>query len=357
MMNDFASISKVVIAGREVGPGFPAYLVAELSGNHNGSLERALETVRAAAAAGADAIKLQTYTADTMTVRSNDPMFVVPGDGPWAGRTLYDLYEEAHTPWEWHEPLFRAARSAGIAIFSTPFDSTAVDLLESLEAPAYKIASFELTDDALLQSVAATGKPVIISTGMASLEEISHARGVLTAAGTGGVIFLHCTSSYPAPDNSMILSTIPLLNRVTQCPVGLSDHSVGTTAPIVAITLGACFIEKHFTLARADGGVDSHFSVEPAEFAKMSEEIRRAEAMVGTPSFGAGVAEEGNVRFRRSLFVVRDVAAGEPFSATNVRAIRPGFGLSPRFLQVALLSRAKSDVKAGTPLSWTHLVG
>ncbi len=356
-MSNIAATATLSIAGRQIGSGFPAYLVAELSGNHNGSLDRALETVRAAAASGADAIKLQTYTADTMTLRSSDPMFVVPAPGPWAGRTLYELYEEAHTPWEWHEPLFREARAAGIDIFSTPFDATAVDFLESRGVPAYKIASFELTDDALLQRVAATGKPVIISTGMASLEEISHAQAILTSAGAGGLVFLHCTSSYPAPDSSMILSTIPLLRKVTRCAVGLSDHSTGITAPLVAVTLGACVIEKHFTLSRADGGVDSHFSVEPAEFSRMTEEIRRAETMIGTPSFGAGTAEEGNVNFRRSLFVVRDIAAGERFTEQNVRAIRPGFGLPPRFLRIALMSSAKTHIRAGTPLSWSHLVG
>jgi pseudaminic acid synthase len=347
----------VRIGNRVVGPSSPAYLIAELSGNHNGSLDRALATVRAAAASGADAIKLQTYTADTMTIRSSDPMFVVGGEGPWAGKTLYDLYEEAHTPWEWHLPLFEEARKSGIQIFSTPFDSTAVEFLDSLGVPAYKIASFELTDDGLLAAIARKRKPVIVSTGMANLEEIAHAQLLLYNGGATEVIFLHCTSSYPAPDDSMGLSTIPLLEDVTRCPVGLSDHSLGTTAPVVAVTLGACVIEKHFTLARADGGVDSHFSLEPGEFAAMSKDVRRAEAMRGTPALGVGVAEEGNIVFRRSLFVVRDVKSGDQFTPENVRAIRPGFGLEPRYLPIALKSRARSDIRAGTPLTWEHLVG
>jgi N-acetylneuraminate synthase len=345
------------IVNRPVGRSLPTYLVAELSGNHNGSLDRALETVRAAERSGADAIKLQTYTADTMTLRSSDPMFVVGGEGPWAGKTLYDLYEEAHTPWEWHKPLFKEAKKIGIDIFSTPFDRTAVDFLDSLGVPAYKIASFELTDDSLLAAVAGKGKPVIVSTGMASLEEITHAKQVLVESGAREIIFLHCTSAYPAPDESMGLATIPELERVTGCPVGLSDHSVGTTAPVVAVTLGACLIEKHFTLSRADGGVDSHFSLEPAEFAEMAKDVRRAEAMRGAASFGVGLAEEGNVVFRRSLFVVRDVKAGESFSDQNIRAIRPGYGLSPRHLATALKSRARSDIRAGTPLAWEHLGG
>jgi pseudaminic acid synthase len=349
--------SEIRIGKRVVGRSSPTYLIAELSGNHNGSLERALATVRAAAKSGADAIKLQTYTADTMTIRSSDPMFVVGGDGPWAGKTLYDLYDEAHTPWEWHKPLFEEARKSGIDIFSTPFDATAVDFLDALGVPAYKIASFELPDDALLVTVAAKGKPVIVSTGMANLEEISHAQKVLTDAGARDLIFLHCTSSYPAPDESMGLATIPLLERVTGSLVGLSDHSLGTTAPVVAVTLGACVIEKHFTLSRADGGVDSHFSLEPAEFAAMASDVRRAESMRGTAAFGVGVAEEGNVVFRRSLFVVRDVKAGDRFTEENIRAIRPGFGLSPRHLKDALKSRARSDIRAGTPLGWEHLVG
>lgn len=345
----------IEINGRMVGPGHPVYIVAELSGNHNGDIERAVALIHAAADAGADAVKLQTYTADTLTLRSDRPDFIVPGDGPWGGRTLYDLYQEAHTPWEWHARLFAEARARGLAIFSTPFDETAIELLESLDTPAYKVASFELVDDHLLELVAARRKPVILSTGMATRQEISHAVAVLQCGGATGVILLRCTSSYPAPDTEMHLATIPQLARLTRCPVGLSDHSLGTTAPVIAVGLGACFVEKHLTLRRADGGVDSHFSLEPAEFADLVRDVRRAEALLGRPTFGAGAAEEGSVAFRRSLYLVKDVAAGEPLTAANVRSIRPGFGLAPRHRDVVLASRAARAAQAGTPLTWDFL--
>ena len=345
----------VRIGDHDVGPGHPAYIVAELSGNHNGSLQRALDTVKAAADSGADAIKLQTYTADTMTIKSSEPAFVLQGDGPWSGRTLYDLYEEAHTPWEWHEPLFEEAERRGIDIFSTPFDETAVDFLNKLGVPAIKVASFEMTDDPLLRKIASAGKPVVVSTGMASLEEITHAQTVLNAAGASELVFLRCTSSYPAPDNGMRLASIPVLEATVRSPVGLSDHSMGPTAAVVAVTLGACLIEKHFTLSRADGGVDSHFSMEPQEFASMVTEVHRAEAMASESGFGLGVAEEGMVIYRRSLYVVQDVRAGERFTPQSVRSIRPGYGLPPRFFDLVLTARARRDIKAGTPLSWVDL--
>lgn len=345
----------VSIAGRPIGPGSPVYIVAELSANHNGDIGRAKALIDAAAEAGADAIKLQTYTADTLTIRSDRPDFVVPGSGPWSGRTLYDLYDEAHTPWEWHAELFAHARARGLAIFSTPFDRSAVELLESLEAPAHKIASFELVDDELLADVASCGKPVILSTGMATMEEITHAVSILKEHGAAGIILLRCTSSYPAPDSEMHLSTIPELARRMKCLVGLSDHSMGTAAPVAAVALGACFIEKHFTLCRADGGVDSHFSLEPAEFAQLVRDVRRAEQMLGTPTFGAGAAESGNLAFRRSLYVVKDVAAGEPLTPDNVRSIRPGFGLAPRHLDLVLCSTATRAAPAGTPVTWDFL--
>ncbi len=310
------------IGGRVIGRDRPALIVAELSANHGGSLERALETVRAAQTAGADAIKLQTYTADTLTLASDRPEFTIQG-GPWSGRTLHQLYEEAHTPWAWHAELFAEARRLGLEVFSSPFDASAVDLLESLEAPAYKVASFELVDDPLLRRVARTGKPVILSTGMASTEEISHAVTVLRLAGVEQLVLLRCTSSYPAPDDGMHLRSIPALAARFVCPVGLSDHSLGTIAPVVAVTLGACLIEKHFTLSRALGGPDGHFSLEPDELATLVREVRRAEAMLGEVRFGAGVAEEGSTQFRRSLYVVRDIRAGEPFTDQNVRSTGP----------------------------------
>jgi N-acetylneuraminate synthase len=327
-------------------------VVAELSGNHNGDLGRAIATIEAAAEAGAAAIKLQTYTADTITIRSDRPEFVVPGTGPWGGRRLWDLYQEAHTPWDWHPRLFETARRFGLEIFSTPFDHSAVDLLESLGTPAYKIASFELVDDALLRRVAATGKPVIMSTGMANLEEIGHAVGVLKNAGVAEPVLLRCTSSYPAPDHAMHLRTIPVLAAATGCPVGLSDHSLGLVAPVVAVTLGAVMIEKHFTLDRAAGGVDSHFSLEPAELAELVTAVTRTEAMLGKPTFGSGLDEEGSTAFRRSLYVVADVAAGETFTERNVRSIRPGHGLSPRYADLVMGRRAARSIARGTPLGW-----
>lgn len=342
------------IGKHEIGTGNDVYIVAELSANHDGSLDRARETIRAAARAGVDAIKLQTYTADTITIRSDRPDFIVPGDGPWAGRSLYDLYTQAHTPWDWHAALFDEAHQCGLDIFSTPFDATAVDLLEDLGVPAYKVASFELPDDGLLRTVAATGKPVILSTGMASLEEITHAITTIESAGGRDIILLRCTSSYPAPDDSMNLASIPLLAAATKRPVGLSDHSRGVTAPIVAATLGACMIEKHFTLSRDRGGVDSHFSLEPDELAEMVREVARVQRMLGDTKFGAGVEEEGSAIFRRSLYIVADMRAGDEFSATNVRSIRPGFGLSPRYLDVVMGCRAALDIERGTPLAWEH---
>jgi pseudaminic acid synthase len=345
------------IADRVIGSGEPSYLIAELSGNHNGSFDRALETIRAAARAGADAIKLQTYTADTLTIDSDSPDFVVPRGGPWGGRTLYELYEVAHTPWEWHPALFREARKLGLEIFSTPFDASAVELLQSLSSPAYKIASFELVDDELLRSVARTHKPILLSTGMATLEEIGHAVGVLRDAGALEVLLLRCTSSYPAPDDSMNLATIPALSAATGCPVGLSDHSLGVTAAVSAIALGACLVEKHFTLDRESGGVDSHFSLEPGEFQDLVTQVRRAEAMKGRPTFGPGVAEEGSTVFRRSLYVVADVEKGELLTNDNVRSIRPGYGLPPRFLDLVVGKRAARAVRRGTPVSWSLLTG
>jgi len=350
-------VRPVTIGDRTIGAGHPALVVAEMSGNHNGDVGRAVEIIHAAADAGADAVKLQTYTPDTMTIDCSRPEFVVPGGGPWGGRTLHDLYTEAHTPYAWHPRLFAAARARGIEIFSTPFDASAVRLLESLGVRVYKVASFELGDDALLRIVGGTGKPVILSTGMASLEEIAHAIGVLRAAGSGEVVVLKCTSAYPAPDAAMHLAALPALSQATGCAVGLSDHSLGTTACVVAVALGACLVEKHFTLSRADGGVDSHFSLEPAELRQLVTDVRRVEAMLGEPTFGPGLAEEGMLAFRRSLYVVEDVARGELLTERHVRAIRPGNGLAPRFLDVVLGRRAARDCPRGTPVTWDLVMG
>lgn len=343
------------IGTSRIGHGESVYLIAELSGNHNGNLERALATIRAMAQSGANAVKLQTYRPDTITLDADGPDFIVPGGGEWGGRRLFDLYQEAHTPWEWHQRLFDQARAVGLDCFSTPFDDTAVTLLEQLGAPAYKIASFELTDDALIERVAKTGRPLMVSTGMASLEEIAHAVAVARAAGAGDIALLKCTSSYPAPDEAMNLAAIPLLATATGCPIGLSDHSRGTAAAVVAVAFGACIIEKHFTLSRADGGVDSHFSLEPAEFAQLATDVRRAQRMIGVPALGASAAEEGNTVFRRSLYAVRDISEGETFTPLNVRSIRPGYGLSPRFLPLVLGRAATRGIRRGTALAWTHV--
>ncbi|MFN0181428.1 MAG: pseudaminic acid synthase [Gemmatimonadales bacterium] len=342
----------VTIGRHRLATDAPCFVVAELSGNHNGDLGRAVATVEAAAEAGAHAIKLQTYTPDTITLDCDGPEFRVAGNGPWGGRRLWDLYREAHTPWDWHPRLFEVARACGLEVFSTPFDGTAVAFLESLGAPAYKIASFELVDDGLLRQVAATGKPVVVSTGMASLEEISHAVAVLERAGVTELVLLRCTSSYPAPDDDMHLRTIPLLAELTGHPVGLSDHSIGVVAPVVAVSLGARMIEKHLTLDRAAGGVDSHFSLEPAEFRALVTAVARAELMLGAPTFGPGVAEEGSVAFRRSLYLAEDVRAGDRLTERNVRSVRPGHGLPPRFADLVIGKAARRDARRGTPVTW-----
>ena len=340
------------IGSKTVGAGQPVLVVAELSGNHGGSLDRAMATIRAAAAAGADAIKLQTYTADTLTIDVHSDDFVVPGGPPWGGRSLYELYSEAFTPWEWHAALFAEARHLGLEVFSTPFDETAVDFLEKLDPPAYKIASFELVDDQLLRKVAGTGRPVIMSRGMASLGELDRALHILLASGASEVAILHCVSSYPASPPSMNLATIPALSRIFRVPVGLSDHSLGDTAAIVAVAHGASIIEKHFIIDRNDGGVDSHFSIEPAEFARMVGAIREATVMLGSPTFGPSRDDRENTRYRRSLYVVQDVRSGDELTADNVRSIRPGFGLSPSFREMVLGRRAAQDISRGTALSW-----
>ena len=339
-----------VTIGRPIGPGHPPWIVAELSANHLGSLARAKAIIDAAAAAGCDAIKLQSFTPATMTLDVQGPGFQIDG-GPWAGRSLWDLYDEAHTPWEWHAELFAHARRLGLVAFSTPFDVDAVARLEALAAPAYKIASFEAGDLELIAAAAATGKPVIMSTGMASDAEVAEA--VAAARGPGGLILLHCVSGYPAPPEQMNLLRMAAL--APHALVGISDHSPGATIPIAAVALGACVIEKHLTLARADGGPDAGFSLEPAEMADVVRGCRTAWAARGDGTAARPAVETPNRVFRRSLYAVADIASGEPVTRANIRAIRPGFGLAPRELPTVLGRVAKVPIARGTPLAWVLL--
>jgi N-acetylneuraminate synthase len=344
----------IELAGRRIGPGQPPYVVSELSGNHNGDIGRALAIMDAAKAAGADAVKLQTYTADTITIDYDGPGFRIEG-GPWGGRTLHDLYQEAHTPWDWHPRLFEHGRALGLAVFSSPFDDTAVDLLESLGAPAYKVASFEIVDLPLVRRMAATGKPVIISTGMAGLGEIAEAVAAARSAGAGGVLLLHCTSGYPTPPEEANLATIPHLAAAFDAPVGLSDHTSGHAVAVAAVALGACMIEKHLTLRRADGGPDAGFSLEPEELKALVEGVRSAWRALGRVEYAVSPSERANLMFRRSLYIVADVAAGEAFTAANLRSIRPGHGLPPKHLPEVLGRHAARALKRGTPLAWTDV--
>lgn len=342
----------VIINGRPIGPGHPPYLIAELSGNHNGDLNRALALVDAAKAAGADAVKLQTYTADTITIDHDGPGFRLEG-GLWQGRTLHDLYREAHTPWDWHVPLFAHARAIGLTIFSSPFDDTAVDLLERLDAPAFKIASFELNDLPLIRRAARSGKPLIVSTGLATLGEVGEA---VEAAGDAPLVLLHCVSGYPTPPEDCNLRTIPHLAEAFGVGVGLSDHTHGAAVPVAATALGAVVIEKHFTLSRAEGGVDSAFSLEPAEFKAMADSVRTAWAALGRVHYGVEPSEAGGRDYRRSLYVVADVPAGAPLTPDNVRSIRPGFGMEPKHLSAVLGRCAARPLKRGEPLRWDMLL-
>ena len=339
-----------------VGATQPPFVVAEMSGNHNQSLERALAIVEAAAHAGAHAVKIQTYTADTMTLDLREREFVITDpDSLWAGQSLYDLYAQAYTPWEWHRPIFERCRALGIVAFSTPFDETAVAFLETLDAPAYKIASFENTDLPLVRRVAATGKPLIVSTGMATMTELEQLVLAAREAGCRDLVLLKCTSSYPATPAHSNLRTIPALRERFGCQVGLSDHTMGVGAAVASVALGATMIEKHFTLRRADGGVDSAFSLEPEELRALVVESERAWQAMGDVHFGATASEEKLLAFRRSLYVVRDLTAGERLTPENVRAIRPGLGLPPRHYDEVLGRAVRVDVKRGTPLAWEHL--
>jgi pseudaminic acid synthase len=329
----------------------PIFIIAELSANHGGSIEHAAKTIRAAAKAGANAVKLQTYTADTLTIDCDNQYFRIGGGTAWDGKTLYNLYKEAYTPWEWHADLKKVAEECGLDFFSTPFDETAVDFLEELGVPFHKVASFELVDIPLLRKVGSTHKPVIMSTGMASEEEIHEAVETLRKAGCTDLTLLKCTSSYPAEPRDANLLTIPDMAAKFGCPVGISDHTIGIAVPVAAVGLGICMIEKHFTLSRADGGPDSSFSLEPVEFKEMVEAVRLAEQALGAICYGGTDSETKTKIFRRSLFAVKDIKEGELFTKENVRSIRPGYGLLPRDMDHVLGSTAACDIICGTPLS------
>ena len=345
---------EIEIAGRKIGPAHSPYVICELSGNHNGSLERCLQMVDAAAATGCDAIKIQTYTADTITLNVDRPEFRIHG-GLWDGRSLYELYEEAHTPFEWHAAIFARAKAAGVTIFSSPFDETAVDLLNDLGAPAYKIASFEAVDLPLIRYAAGKGKPLIISTGMANLTEIETARDTALAAGAAGVVMLHCVSSYPATFADANVRTVADMAARFGCPIGLSDHTPGTAASVAAVAMGACVIEKHFTLARSDGGPDAAFSLEPTEFKALVDDTKAAWAALGQVNYDLLGSERGSLLFRRSLYITADVKAGQTLSRANVRSVRPGNGLAPAHFEEVLGRMAVRDLARGEPLAWDML--
>jgi pseudaminic acid synthase len=345
-------MSQIEINQRCIGLGQPAYIIAELSANHNGDYERAAQIILTAKNAGADAIKLQTYTADTITIASDRPEFRVSGGTLWDGRTLHDLYAEAFTPWEWQPRLKKLAEELDMDCFSSAFDPTAVDFLESMGVPAHKIASCELVDIPLIQKMARTGKPLILSTGMATVEEIEEALQSARNAGATQIALLKCTSAYPAPPEEMNLRTIPEMARRFGVPVGLSDHTMGIATPVAAVALGACIIEKHLTISRSDSGPDSAFSLEPHEFKAMVDAVRVAEKALGQVQFSVSPKEQANRAFRRSLFVVEDVEQGESFTNKNVRSIRPGNGLHPRYLGEVIGKTAAQGIKRGTPLSW-----
>jgi len=344
----------ISIDGRNVGAEMPPYVIAEMSANHNGSIEKGFQIIEAAKRAGVDAVKLQTYRPDTITLNCDTEDFRIHG-GLWDGRTLYDLYEEAHTPWEWHAPLFAYAREMGITIFSSPFDNTAVDLLEDLNAPAYKIASFEAVDLALIKYVARTGKPMIISTGMADAEEIQEAIDAAREGGCKELAILHCVSGYPAPAADYNLRTIPDMIKRFGLVTGLSDHTLDNTTAIASVALGASIIEKHFTLDRSGGGPDDSFSLEPAEMAALCLGARTAWQALGQIDYGRKGSEQGNVQFRRSLYFVQDMKSGERITSEKVKSIRPGFGLAPKYIDQVMGATVAVDVARGTPVRQEHL--
>lgn len=344
-------MNSLKIDGRLIGPSYPPYIIAELSANHNGDINRAFQIMEAAKKAGADAIKLQTYTHDTITMDCDSEEFQIHG-GLWDGQSLYELYKGAHMPWDWHKPLFEKAKKLGITIFSSPFDNTAIELLEELNAPAYKIASFELVDHALIKRAAQTGKPLIMSTGMANKLEIEEAIEVARKNGCDDLVVLHCVSGYPAPSDQYNLSTIRDISQSFGVLTGLSDHTINNATAVAGVVLGACVVEKHVTLDRSGGGVDDSFSLEPNELADLCRDAKIAWQSVGMVNYEVTEAEKGNIKFRRSLYVVRDVAEGELFTSSNVKSIRPGYGLSPRHFDDCLGKKASRAISRGTALTF-----
>ena len=345
-------MSDLRIGGVPVGARHRPFIVAEMSGNHNQSLDRALAITEAAAKAGAHALKLQTFTPDALTLNLRTRQFVIEDESLWKGEALYDLYARAVTPWEWHEPIMKRAKALGLVCFSSPFDEAAVDFLETLDVPAYKIASFENVHLPLIRKVASTGKPVLISTGMATRTELEEAVAEARAAGARDIVLLKCTSAYPAPPQDANVLTIPHMRELFGCEVGLSDHTMGIGVAVAAVALGATVIEKHFTLRRSEGGVDAAFSLEPEELAALAAESERAWQALGTVQYGATETEKASLKERRSLYIERDMKAGEVLTTENLRCIRPGFGLAPKYYHVLLGQRVKQPVEKGTPMSW-----
>ncbi|MCY7945779.1 pseudaminic acid synthase [Bacillus atrophaeus] len=349
-------MNEINIDGRSIGPHHPPFIIAEMSGNHNQSLERAFNIIEAAAKAGAHALKIQTYTADTMTLNMNTKDFTIEDNNSlWSGSTLYTLYQQAYTPWEWHKPIFDKCRELGMIPLSTPFDESAVDFLEDLGVPIYKIASFENTDIPLIKKVAATGKPIIISTGMATVAEIDETIRAAKEAGCKELILLKCTSTYPASPENTNISTIPHMKELFNCQVGLSDHTMGTGVAVASVALGATVIEKHFTLSRADGGVDSAFSLEPHELKELVIETERAWQALGQITYGPTDKEKASLKFRRSIYVKKDIKAGEIFTKENIKVVRPGYGLEPKYFDLIIGKTAKKHISAGTPLGWDSI--
>lgn len=347
---------EISIAGRKIGASRAPFIIAEMSGNHNQSLERALEIVEAAAKSGADALKLQTYTADTMTIdEEKDEFYINDPNSLWKGQSLYKLYQQAYTPWEWHKPIFNKCNELGIICFSTPFDETAVDFLEGLDAPAYKIASFENNHLPLIRKVASTKKPMIISTGMATISELDEAVRTARESGCNDIILLKCTSTYPATPEDTNLLTIPHMRELFGVQVGLSDHTMGIGVAVAGVALGATVIEKHFTLRRVDGGVDATFSMEPEELNSLVVETKHAWQALGMISYGQTEKEKASIRFRRSVYAVADIKKGEEFTLQNLRVIRPGGGLPPKHYDMLLGKKASCDIKRGTPISWEFI--